>query len=65
VLAFIGSSKSAEALRALHPRPTRLHCVFGLEAKNAAIILPDADLDVTVAEVLRGRTVSTDSVARR
>ncbi|SNR59307.1 glyceraldehyde-3-phosphate dehydrogenase (NADP+) [Humidesulfovibrio mexicanus] len=54
VLAFIGSSKSAEALRALHPRPTRLHCVFGLEAKNAAIILPDADLDVTVAEVLRG-----------
>lgn len=53
-LAFIGTSKAAEALRALHPRPNRLHCVLGLEAKNAAIILPDADLDITVAEVLRG-----------
>lgn len=53
-LAFIGTSRAAEALRALHPRPNRLHCVLGLEAKNAAIILPDADLDLTVPEVLRG-----------
>ncbi len=53
-LAFIGTSRAAEALRALHPRPHRLHCVLGLEAKNAAIILPDADLDLTVSEVLRG-----------
>jgi len=53
-LAFIGTSKAAEALRALHPRPNRLRCVLGLEAKNAAIILPDADLDATVSEVLRG-----------
>jgi len=53
-LAFIGTSRAAEALRALHPRPNRLHCVLGLEAKNAAIILPGADLDVTVPEVLRG-----------
>lgn len=53
-LAFIGSSKSAEALRALHPRPTRLHCVLGLEAKNAAIVLADADLDAAVPEILRG-----------
>ena len=53
-LAFIGTSKAAEAMRALHPRPNRLHCVLGLEAKNAAIILPDADLGVVVAELLRG-----------
>jgi glyceraldehyde-3-phosphate dehydrogenase (NADP+) len=43
VLAFIGTSRAAEALRALHPKPGRLRCVLGLEAKNAAIILPDAD----------------------
>ncbi len=53
-LAFIGTSRAAEALRALHPRPNRLHCVLGLEAKNAAIVLSDADLDITVSEVLRG-----------
>lgn len=54
VLAFIGTSRAAEALRALHPRPNRLRCVLGMEAKNAAIILPDADLATTVPEVLRG-----------
>ena len=54
VLAFIGTSRAAEALRALHPKPNRLRCVFGLEAKNAAIILADADLDTVVPEVLRG-----------
>ena len=53
-LAFIGTSKAAEAMRALHPRPNRLHCVLGLEAKNAAIILPDADLCSAVSELLRG-----------
>ncbi len=54
VLAFIGTSRAAEALRALHPRPNRLRCVLGMEAKNAAIILPDADLATAVPEVLRG-----------
>jgi len=53
-LAFIGTSRAAEALRALHPRPNRLRCVLGLEAKNAAIILADADLEATVPQVLRG-----------
>lgn len=53
-LAFIGTSTAAEAMRALHPRPNRLHCVLGLEAKNAAIILPDADLGAAVSELLRG-----------
>ncbi len=54
VLAFIGTSRAAEAMRSLHPRPNRLRCVFGLEAKNAAIVLADADLDLAVKQVLRG-----------
>ncbi|MDP2847908.1 MAG: aldehyde dehydrogenase family protein [Humidesulfovibrio sp.] len=54
VLAFIGTSRAAQAMHALHPHPNRLRCVLGLEAKNAAIILPDADLVEVVAEILRG-----------
>jgi len=54
VLGFIGTHKVADALRAIHPRPHRLRCVLGLDAKNPAIILPDADLDLAVAECLQG-----------
>jgi glyceraldehyde-3-phosphate dehydrogenase (NADP+) len=54
VLAFIGSSRVADLLKRQHPRPHRLRCVLGLEAKNAAIILPDADLELTLAECLLG-----------
>jgi glyceraldehyde-3-phosphate dehydrogenase (NADP+) len=54
VLAFIGSSRVADLLRRQHPRPHRLRCVLGLEAKNAGLILPDADLDLTVKECLTG-----------
>ena len=54
VLAFIGSSRVADALRRDHPRPHRLRGVLGLDAKNAAIVLPDADLDLAVRECLLG-----------
>lgn len=54
VLAFIGTSRAAAALAARHPRPHRLRQVLGLEAKNAAIVLADADMDLAVAECLRG-----------
>jgi glyceraldehyde-3-phosphate dehydrogenase (NADP+) len=54
VLAFIGSSKVADILKKQHPKPHRLRSVLGLEAKNAAIVLADADLELTVAEVLLG-----------
>lgn len=54
VLAFIGSAKVASILKHQHPRPNRLRCVFGLEAKNAAVILPDADLDLAVKECVLG-----------
>jgi len=54
VLGFIGTHKVADALRAVHPRPHRLRCVLGLDAKNPAIVLPDADLDLAVRECLSG-----------
>ena len=54
VLAFIGTSKVANKLRQMHPRPNRLRCVLGLEAKNAGIILASADLEIAVKECLLG-----------
>ena len=54
VLAFIGSSTAADALRLAHPHPHRLRCVLGLDAKNAGIVLDCADMDLTVAEALQG-----------
>lgn len=54
VFAFIGTSKGANGLKKMHPKPNRLRSVLGLEAKNPAIILPDADLDLTVKESVLG-----------
>ena len=54
VLAFIGTSRVANLLAKQHPRPNRLRTITGLEAKNPAIILPDADLDVAVKECVAG-----------
>ncbi|MEL6306114.1 MAG: NADP-dependent glyceraldehyde-3-phosphate dehydrogenase [Bacteroidota bacterium] len=59
VLALIGHSSSANALVNQHPKSNRLRQVLGLEAKNPAIILPDADLDLTVKECISG-TLSYD-----
>jgi len=53
-LAFIGSSRVANLLKKQHPRPNRLRCILGLDAKNPAVILPDADLDLAVRECLAG-----------
>ncbi len=53
-LALIGNSKSANALQEQHPKSNRLRLVLGLEAKNPAIVLPDADLDLTINECLAG-----------
>jgi len=54
VLAFIGSSKVADILKHQHPKPHRLRCVLGLDAKNPAIILEDADIDIAVKECISG-----------
>jgi glyceraldehyde-3-phosphate dehydrogenase (NADP+) len=52
--AFIGSTKAAQELLREHPKPNRLRSCLGLEAKNAAIIFPDADLDNAVSECVLG-----------
>lgn len=54
VLALIGSSRVADALKKMHPKSNRLKSVLGLDAKNAAIVLADADLNHTVKEVIAG-----------
>lgn len=53
-LAFIGSSRVADILKSQHPKPHRLRCVLGLEAKNPGIVLPDADLELAVSECALG-----------
>ncbi|WP_299485640.1 NADP-dependent glyceraldehyde-3-phosphate dehydrogenase [Acaryochloris sp. IP29b_bin.137] len=52
--AFIGSSRAANDLKKRHPKLNRLRTIYGLEAKNPAIILPNADLDLTVQECVLG-----------
>ncbi len=54
VLAFIGSSKVADNLKLQHPRPHRMRCILGLDAKNPALIMPDADIDLAVRECATG-----------
>ena len=54
VLAFIGTSKAADAIKSAHPKPHRLRSILGLEAKNPAIVLLDADIDKTVDEIALG-----------
>ena len=54
VLALIGNSKTAIALQDQHPKKNRLRLVFGLEAKNPGVILPDANLDLAVDECVKG-----------
>jgi glyceraldehyde-3-phosphate dehydrogenase (NADP+) len=53
-LAFIGTTKVANLLKRQHPRPNRMRCILGLEAKNPAIVLGDADLDLAVAQCVQG-----------
>jgi glyceraldehyde-3-phosphate dehydrogenase (NADP+) len=54
VFAFIGTNKGANDLKRLHPKPHRLKAILGLDAKNPAIVLPDADIDNAVSECVTG-----------
>lgn len=54
VFAFIGSSRVADLLKAQHPHPHHLKSVLGLDAKNPAIVLKDADLQNAVKECALG-----------
>ncbi|OAD11460.1 aldehyde dehydrogenase family protein [Enterococcus faecalis] len=51
---MIGSSKVADHLKKQHLKSHRLRAILVLDGKNAAIILPDADLVLTVKECLLG-----------
>jgi glyceraldehyde-3-phosphate dehydrogenase (NADP+) len=54
VLAFIGSEGAANAILKHHPVPITLHRVLGLGAKNAAVVLPGADLDAASSALVKG-----------
>lgn len=54
VLAFIGSSPVANKIKLSHPEPHHFRGVLGLDAKNPALVLPDADLKLAVSECLKG-----------
>lgn len=54
VFAFIGTNKGANDLKRLHPKPHRLKSILGLDAKNPAIVLQDADMANTVSECVTG-----------
>jgi hypothetical protein len=44
----------ADFLKKQHPKSHRLRAILGLDAKNAAIVLPDADIELAVKECLLG-----------
>jgi len=54
VFAFIGTNSAADELIQIHPAPHRLRVCLGLDAKNPAIVLPSANLDIAVQECLLG-----------
>lgn len=56
VLAFIGGSKAADTIIKAHPHPHRLKVFLQLEGKNTGIILPDADVESAVEQVVTGST---------
>jgi glyceraldehyde-3-phosphate dehydrogenase (NADP+) len=54
IFAFIGTSKAADAVQKAHPKLHRLRVCLGLEAKNPAIVLKSADLNVAVKQCVLG-----------
>src|SRR4051794_24816730 len=61
VLTLIGSSKVADHLKKMHPKVNRLRAILGLDAKNAAIVLPDADIELPIRSSIR--SVASTSTA--
>jgi glyceraldehyde-3-phosphate dehydrogenase (NADP+) len=56
IFGFIGTSKAADEIQKAHPTPHRLRVCLGLEAKNPAIVFPDADLSIAIPEIVTGST---------
>lgn len=55
-LAFIGGSKAADTVIKAHPNPHRLKVFLQLEGKNLGIVLPDANIDNAVEQIVIGST---------
>ena len=47
-------SHAADLIIKDHPQPHRLKVFLQLEGKNVGLILPDADIDIAVEQVLLG-----------
>ena len=56
IFSLIGTTNAAKEVLAAHPHPHRLRVCLGLEAKNPAFILQDANLSTTVAEIKAGES---------
>jgi acyl-CoA reductase-like NAD-dependent aldehyde dehydrogenase len=54
VLTLIGSSKVASNIKKAHPKVNRLRAILGLDAKNPAIVLENANIENTIEECLLG-----------
>lgn len=54
MLAFIGGSSAADAIIKDHPTPHRLTNFLQLEGKNVGVVLPDANLQTTVEQIVLG-----------
>jgi acyl-CoA reductase-like NAD-dependent aldehyde dehydrogenase len=54
VLTLIGSSRVADSLKKMHPKVNRLKAILGLDAKNMAVVLDNANLDLAVKECILG-----------
>ena len=54
ILTLIGSSKVASDIKKAHPKVNQLRAILGLDAKNPAIILENANLDNAVDECILG-----------
>ena len=54
VLTLIGSSRVASDIKKAHPKVNRLRAILGLDAKNPAIVLENANLENAVEECVLG-----------
>ena len=54
VLTLIGSSRVASNIKKAHPKVNQLRAILGLDAKNPAIILENANLENAVEECVLG-----------
>ncbi len=54
IFSLIGTTNAAKEVQSCHPHPHRLRVCLGLEAKNPAFILPDANVSTAVAEIKAG-----------